>query len=130
MALNVTEMAVSKRPLLKLMGKTKARPMCAIPVGSKKQERYFFKCEFLLQRQIRKVFLHRILTGDEKWSLYDNSKHRKSWRKPGQPVTSIKKLNIHCLNVMLCIRLDKKGVVYQKLLNQVKPLLVVGCLYK
>ena len=35
-------------------------------------ERRFFACEQLLQRQTRKEFLHRILTGDEKWAHYDN----------------------------------------------------------
>ncbi|KAG5320694.1 MOS1T transposase, partial [Pseudoatta argentina] len=27
-------------------------------------------------------FLHRIVTGDEKWIHYDNPKRRKSWGKP------------------------------------------------
>ncbi|KAG5318735.1 MOS1T transposase, partial [Pseudoatta argentina] len=39
--------------------------------------------ELLLQRQKRKGFLHRIVTGDEKWIHYDNPKRRKSWGKPG-----------------------------------------------
>ena len=30
--------------------------------------------ELLLQRQKRKDFLHRIITGDEKWIYYDNPK--------------------------------------------------------
>ncbi|KAG5312025.1 SETMR methyltransferase, partial [Pseudoatta argentina] len=30
----------------------------------------------------RKGFLHRIVTGDEKWIHYDNRKRRKSWGKP------------------------------------------------
>ncbi|KAG5318734.1 MOS1T transposase, partial [Pseudoatta argentina] len=38
----------------------------------------------LLQRQKRKGFLHRIVTGDEKWIHYDNPKRRKSWGKPGK----------------------------------------------
>lgn len=37
-------------------------------------ERRFFACEQLLQRQKRKGFLHRIVTGDEKWIHYDNPK--------------------------------------------------------
>jgi len=50
-------------------------------------ERRFFTCEQLLQRQKRKDFLRRIVTGDEKWIYYDNSKRKKSWDKPG--------INIH-----------------------------------
>ncbi|KAG5325609.1 MOS1T transposase, partial [Pseudoatta argentina] len=40
-------------------------------------ERRFGTCELLLQRQKRKGFWHRIVTGD-------NPKRRKSWGKPGQ----------------------------------------------
>jgi len=39
-------------------------------------ERRFFTCEMLLARH--KGFLHRIVTGDEKWIHYDNLKKRKS----------------------------------------------------
>jgi len=31
--------------------------------------------------------LHKIITGDEKWIFYDNSKHRKSWVDHSQPST-------------------------------------------
>jgi len=40
-------------------------------------ERRFFTCEQLIQRQQRKGFLHRIITGDEKWVFYDNPKKKK-----------------------------------------------------
>jgi len=35
-------------------------------------------CELLLQRHRRKSFLHRIVTGDEKWIRYDNPKRKKN----------------------------------------------------
>ncbi|KAG5321128.1 MOS1T transposase, partial [Pseudoatta argentina] len=57
--------------------------------------RRFFSRELLLQRQKRKGFLHRIVTGDEKWIHYDNPKCRKSWGKPGHASTSSAKPNIH-----------------------------------
>jgi len=47
-------------------------------------ERRFFICEMLLARHKRKSFLHRIVTGDEKWIHYDNPKKRKSWELSGQ----------------------------------------------
>ena len=43
-------------------------------------ERRFFVCEKLLQRQRRKGFLHRIVTGDEKWIHYSNPNTRSASR--------------------------------------------------
>ena len=45
-------------------------------------KRSLFTWEQLLQQQKRKVFLHRIMTDNEKWIQYDNPKHRRSWSKP------------------------------------------------
>lgn len=81
-------------------------------------ERRLFTCELLLQRQKRKGFLHRIVTGDEKWIHYDNPKRRKSWVKPGEPSTSVAKPNIHGSKLLLCIWWDQRGVIYYEL---VKP---------
>jgi len=39
-------------------------------------ERRLLTCEQLLQRQKRNDFLHRIITGDEKWIYYDNPKRK------------------------------------------------------
>ena len=58
-------------------------------------ERRLFACEQLLERQRRKGFLHRIVTGDEKWVHYDNPKRRKSWGVPGQ--TEYSRLRGHAL---------------------------------
>ena len=48
-------------------------------------ERRFCMPEMLLERHEKKSFLHRIVTGDEKWIHYDNPKRKKSYVKPGQP---------------------------------------------
>jgi histone-lysine N-methyltransferase SETMAR len=75
-------------------------------------------CELLLQRQQRKGFLHRIVTGDEKWIHYDNPKRKPAWVKPGEAAPSTPKPNIHGSKVMLCIWWDQRGVVYYELLKQ------------
>ena len=80
-------------------------------------ERRFFTCELLIERQNRKGFLHRVVTGDEKWIHYDNPKRKKSWGLPGHASTSTAKQNIHGKKIMLCIWWDQVGVVYFELLQ-------------
>ena len=90
-------------------------------------ERRLCTCEQLLQRQKRKNFLHRIVTGDEKWIHYDNPKRRKSWGLPGHASTSQSKPNIHASKIMLCIWWDQLGVVYYELLSPSKT--ITGTVY-
>ena len=59
--------------------------------------------EMLLERLKKKLFLHRIVTDDEKWIHYENPKRKKSYVKPGQPAKSTAKPNIHGAKVTLCI---------------------------
>jgi len=84
-------------------------------------ERRFFTCEQLLQRHKRKGFLHRIVTGDEKWIHYDNPKLKKYRAKRGESVPSTSKStskrDIHGSKVLLCIWWDQEGVVYFELLK-------------
>lgn len=74
-------------------------------------------CTSLLTRQKRKSFLHKIVTGDEKWIFYDNPDRKAEWLDPGQASSSTPKRNIHGHKVLLCIWWDAKGVLYYELLK-------------
>ncbi|GBM19407.1 Mariner Mos1 transposase [Araneus ventricosus] len=78
-------------------------------------EQRLFTCEQLLQK--RKGFLHHVVTGNEKWIHYDNSKLRKSWYRPSHASTSCAKPNMHSSKLLLFIWWDQLGVVYYELLK-------------
>ncbi|EGI66234.1 Mariner Mos1 transposase, partial [Acromyrmex echinatior] len=72
-SLGVTKKAVSAR--LRVMGIIqKQGNWVPYELKSRDVERRSFTCEQLIQRQPRKGFLHRIVTGDEKWIFYDKKK--------------------------------------------------------
>nr|CDS25366.1 Mariner Mos1 transposase [Hymenolepis microstoma] len=69
----------------------------------------FFACEQLVERQTRKGFLHRIVTGVEKWVHYNSPNPNRSAESHGDcpAVTLLRqhlgRMNIHGSKVMLCI---------------------------
>lgn len=69
-------------------------------------------CDSLLKRHENDPFLKRIITGDEKWVVYNNVKRKRSWSRKDEPAQSISKANIHQKKVMLSVWWDFKGVVF------------------
>ena len=126
-SLGVTQPAISKR--LKAAGYIQKQGNW-VPHELKPRdvERRFCMSEMLLERYKKKSFLHRIVTGDEKWIHYDNPKRKKSYVKPGQRAKSTPKKNIHCAKVMLCIWWDQKGVIHYELLKSGQT--ITGELYR
>ena len=80
-SLGVTQQAVSVR--LRAMGMIQKQgnwvPYELKPIDV---ERRFFTCEQLIQRQQRKDFLHRIVTGDEKWIFTTISRRKNTTLSP------------------------------------------------
>lgn len=73
-------------------------------------------CDMLLKRQENDPFLKRIITGDEKWVVYNNVKRKRSWSKKDEPAQSTSKADIHQKKVMLSVWWDFKGIVSFELL--------------
>jgi histone-lysine N-methyltransferase SETMAR len=114
--LNVTREAVSIR--LKAMGKIqKMGKWVPHELNERQQENRKTTCEMLLARYKRKSFLHRIVTGDEKWIYFANPKRKRSWVTPGEPSTSTARPNRYGRKTMLCVWWDQKGVIYYGLLK-------------
>ena len=73
-------------------------------------------CDLLFKRNQDESFLKRIVTGDEKWVVYNNTERKRSWSKHGEPSQPTSKPELHQKKVMLSIWWDYKGVVYYELL--------------
>ena len=127
LTLGVTQQAISHR--LKSLGMIqKQGNWVPYELTPRNVERRLLTCEMLLARHKRKGFLHRIVTGDEKWIHYDNPKRRKSWGTPGHASTSTAKPNIHGKKLLLCIWWDQLGVVYYELLKPNET--ITGAVYR
>ncbi|XP_026674121.1 histone-lysine N-methyltransferase SETMAR-like [Ceratina calcarata] len=73
-------------------------------------------CDTNFKRNAIDPFLKRIITGDEKWIVYNNVNRKRSWSKHDEPAQTISKAELHQKKIMLSIWWDYKGVVYFELL--------------
>ncbi|XP_046835610.1 histone-lysine N-methyltransferase SETMAR-like [Vespa crabro] len=86
--------------------------------------RHVDACDLLLKRHENDPFLKRIITGDEKWVVYNNIKHKRSWSKKDEPAQNISKANIHLKKILpdnttinsevYCHQLDKLNDALQQ----------------
>ena len=81
----------------------------------KKNLDHISACNSLLKRNKNVPFLKQIVTGDEKWILYNNVGWNRSWGKQNEPPPNSLKAGLHPKKVM-CVWWDWKGVLYYELL--------------
>ena len=75
-------------------------------------------CNSLCKRKENVPFLKQIVTGDEKWILYNNVERKRFWGKRNEPPPTTSKASLHPEKVMLCTWWDWKGVLYYELLPE------------
>ena len=73
-------------------------------------------CDSLLKRNETDPFLKRIITGNEKWVVYDNVVRKRLWSKRDEPAQSTSKAYIHQKKIMLSVWWDFKGIIYFEML--------------
>lgn len=114
--LGVTQQAISLR--LKQLGMIQkaCRWVPHILTLENKKRRYDTAVS-LLTRFKKKNFLHKIITGDEKWIYYENPKRKKCWVRPGHPSATIAKRDIHAAKTLLCIWWDCVGIIYYEFMK-------------
>ena len=74
-------------------------------------------CNLLLQRHNTEAFFDRLITGDEKWVLYDNPKRKRQWLSPNESPQSTAKPGLHPKKALLCVWWSIRGVVHFEVLK-------------
>ena len=109
--LSVSQQAISNR-LREMRKIQKVGRWVPHELNEKQIERRKNTCEIVLERYRRKSFLHRIVTGNEKWIFFENPKRKESWIDPGAPSTSTARPNRFGRKMMLCVWWNQKSMIY------------------
>ena len=72
---------------------------------------YSTTLSLLLQYHDTEAFFDRLLTGDEKWILYDNPKRKRQWLSPNGSPRSTTKSGLHPKRYFLCVWRSIRGIV-------------------
>jgi histone-lysine N-methyltransferase SETMAR len=74
-------------------------------------------CNSLIIRNKKDPFLKWIVTGDEKWVLYENPRRQNQWLSPGQTPVPVAKPGLHPKKALLCVWWDYRGIIHFELLE-------------
>ncbi|GFX12086.1 mariner Mos1 transposase [Trichonephila clavipes] len=124
--LNVDQSIVSGR--LKAMGKIiKVDRLGPHELTDRQQENRKIVCKMMLACYKRKSYLHRIVTGDERWIYFETPKRNRSYVDPRQPSKSTTRPNRFDRKTMLCIFWDQEVPIYfMSFSNPAKPLILIA----
>nr|XP_042901741.1 histone-lysine N-methyltransferase SETMAR-like [Parasteatoda tepidariorum] len=74
-------------------------------------------CLVLLRDQRKENILDRIVTCDEKWVYYNNTRRKGGWSAPGESAGSVARRTLTNKKVLLCIWWDCRGIIYKEYLK-------------
>lgn len=74
-------------------------------------------CTTLLTRHKNQPILHRIVTSDEKWIIYDNVRRKKQWLSKKEVPVPTPKPGLTLRKVLLCVWWDIRGIIHYELLK-------------
>ena len=84
--------------------------------AAKKLRERINACDLHLKRNEFDSCLKRIITGDEKWIVYNNVVRKRPWFKRDEPPQTTLKAELHQKKIMLSVWWDWKGMVFFELL--------------
>lgn len=103
---------------LSKMGKVKKRDQW-VPheLNENQKNRRFDVSSALLLRNEEEPFLHRVVTCDEKWILYDNRRRSAQWLDHDEPPRHFPKPKLHQKKVMVTVWWSYAGLIHHSFLN-------------
>lgn len=86
-------------------------------LNDKQTTKRYHICTSLLLRQKNEPFMHRLITCDEKWLLYDNHKRSARWLDVDEAPKHSPKPKLHMKKVMVTVWWSMQGVIHYSFLK-------------
>jgi len=103
---------------LNRLGKVKKLDKCPHEITERDKLRRMEICTSLLLRQKTNGILHRIVTCDEKWILYDNRRRSAQWLDAKEAPKHMPKPNLHPKKIMVSVWWSNKDIVHYSFTQQ------------
>lgn len=114
--LNVSHMTIYRE--LKRLGKvSKAGKWVPHELSENNRKQRVDCCVSLNSLQCQAPFLDRVITGDEKWILYNNVRRKRQWCDHDSRPIQQPRGGLHPKKILLSVWWDIKGIIYHELLD-------------